>query len=81
MREGCSERHVRTILPLAFLAPEITRSAIDRRLPERSGIASVLMSLPAPWHEQKDWAALRRASDYDLGVRGSNLFGRAQPIR
>jgi hypothetical protein len=51
-RDGCSERYVRSILQLAFLAPEITRFAVDRRLPERSGVAPVLMSLPVPWHEQ-----------------------------
>jgi hypothetical protein len=61
-RWRCSERHVRSILLLAFLAPEITRSAIDRRLPERSGVPPALMSLLAPWHEQTRRLGLARAA-------------------
>ena len=51
-REGCSERYVRSILPLAFLAPEITRAALERRLTEDCGVSQAI-NFPESWQEQK----------------------------
>jgi site-specific DNA recombinase len=50
-REGCSPRKVNMTLSLAFLAPDIVKAAIDRRLPRGVGI-SRLSNLPASWREQ-----------------------------
>jgi site-specific DNA recombinase len=51
-REACSERYVRSVLPLAFLAPDVIRAAIDGRLPEGWGVSQVLRDLPALWGQQ-----------------------------
>jgi hypothetical protein len=50
-REGCSPRRVNMMLSLAFLAPDLTKAAIDGRLPRGIGIAR-LCDLPASWAEQ-----------------------------
>jgi hypothetical protein len=52
-REGCSERYVRSVLPLAFLAPHVIREAIGGRLREGYAVAQLLRDLPPSWHEQR----------------------------
>jgi hypothetical protein len=52
-REGCSERYVRSILPLAFLAPEVLKSALDGRLPDTYGVSRLAANSPPSWDEQK----------------------------
>jgi site-specific DNA recombinase len=53
-REGCTERYVRSILPLAFLAPEVVKSAIDGRLPDTYGGSRLAAaSSPASWDRQR----------------------------
>ena len=47
-REGCSERHVRMVLNLAFLPPSIVRAAVEGRLPAGHGIVS-LSDPPLIW--------------------------------
>ena len=51
-REACSERYVRSVLPLAFLAPDVIQAAIDGRLPEGWGVSQVLRGLATSWDEQ-----------------------------
>ena len=51
-REGLSEKTVRSILSLAFLAPDIVQAAIDGRLPRGIGI-SQMTNLPSDWNEQR----------------------------
>jgi site-specific DNA recombinase len=51
-REGCSERHVRNTLSLAFLAPDIVRAAVGGHLPQGLGITR-LADLPMDWTEQR----------------------------
>lgn len=51
-REGCTERSVRQILSLAFVAPDIIHAALERRLPRGFGM-SRLTGLPMDWSEQR----------------------------
>lgn len=37
-REGCSERHVRMVLNLAFLAPAVVKAAVGGTLPGGWGV-------------------------------------------
>ena len=50
-REGCSVRRVNMTISLAFLAPDLVKAAIDRRLPHGMGVAR-LADLPAEWSRQ-----------------------------
>ena len=52
-REGKSERYVRMVLPLAFLAPDIVEIAASHRLPEGWGVSKLLADLPASWTGQR----------------------------
>ena len=52
-REGCSERYVRSVLPLAFLPPDVIDEAIHGRLPEGYGVSQFLRNIAASWYEQK----------------------------
>jgi site-specific DNA recombinase len=52
-REGCTERYVRSVLPLAFLAPAVVQAAVQARLPD-TYCGSRLAANSAPsWNEQK----------------------------
>jgi len=51
-REGRSERSVRMIHSLAFLAPDIVKAAIEGTLP-RGHSLSTLTDLPMDWTEQR----------------------------
>ena len=54
-QEGKSERSIRMTLSLAFLAPEIVKAAVERRLPRGFGLKR-LVDLPMAWPDQ--WRAL-----------------------
>lgn len=58
-REGRSERSVRMILSLAFLAPDIVKAAIEGTLPRGHGL-STLTDLPMGWVEQQKVVGLGR---------------------
>lgn len=51
-RENRSERSVRMIVSLAFLAPDIVKAAIEGTLPRGHGL-STLTDLPMDWAEQR----------------------------
>ncbi|MGO9774879.1 MAG: recombinase family protein [Roseiarcus sp.] len=51
-REGLPERSARSILSLAFLAPNIVKAAVMGTLPRGFGV-SRLIDLPASWAEQR----------------------------
>ena len=51
-REAISERAVRSMLSLAFLAPDIVEAAADGTLPRGFGL-SRLTDLPPAWHDQR----------------------------
>jgi site-specific DNA recombinase len=52
LREKFSERSVRALLSLAFLAPDLVKAAVDGRLPRGFGV-SRLINLPIDWDEQR----------------------------
>jgi site-specific DNA recombinase len=54
-REGKTERHVRQVLSLAFLAPDLARAAVEGRLPRGFGLKR-LVDLPMAWLDQ--WRAI-----------------------
>ena len=54
-REGKTERSIRLTLSLAFLAPEIVKAAVKRRLPRGFGLKR-LVDLPMAWPDQ--WRTL-----------------------
>ena len=52
-RECCSVRKVNMTISLAFLAPDLVRTAIDGQLTHGMGVAR-LADLPAEWSRQYD---------------------------
>jgi len=50
-RENCSVRKINITISLAFLAPDLVRAAIERRLPHGMGFTR-LADLPAEWSRQ-----------------------------
>jgi DNA invertase Pin-like site-specific DNA recombinase len=54
-REGKSERSIRMMLSLAFLAPDIVKAAVEGCLPRGFGLTR-LIDLPIAWSDQ--WEAL-----------------------
>jgi site-specific DNA recombinase len=52
-REGRSERHVRMLLPLAGLAPDLIEAAVAGRLPEGAGVTGLVPDLPLAWADQR----------------------------
>jgi DNA invertase Pin-like site-specific DNA recombinase len=55
LREGKTERSIRMILSLAFLAPDIVKAAVEGRQPRGYGLKR-LVDLPMVWPDQ--WRAL-----------------------
>src|SRR5207302_3132522 len=51
-REDLSEKTVRSVISLAFLAPDIVQAAVDGRLPRGFGV-SQLTDLPMAWGAQR----------------------------
>ncbi len=51
-RVGCSTRQVNMTISLAFLAPDLVKAAIDRRLPHSFGVTR-MRDLPAEWTRQR----------------------------
>ena len=51
-REKCSERHIRSMLSLACLAPDIVKAAVSGHLPQGLGMTR-LADLPTDWSEQR----------------------------
>jgi hypothetical protein len=54
-REGRTARSIRMTLSLAFLAPEIVKTAVEGRLPRGYGLKR-LVALPMAWLDQ--WCTL-----------------------
>jgi site-specific DNA recombinase len=52
LRENVSGRSIRSLLTLAFLAPDLIKAAVDGRLPRGFGV-SRLVNLPSHWEEQQ----------------------------
>ena len=52
-REGCTERSVRMYISLAFLSPELVRSAVNGTLSDNTGVAQLIDPSPL-WAKQMD---------------------------
>jgi site-specific DNA recombinase len=52
-REGTVERHVRLLLPLAFLSPRIVSALLDGTAPGDLTVTMLARALPASWAEQE----------------------------
>jgi hypothetical protein len=52
-REGKAERHVRLLLPLAFLSPRIVSALLDGTAPADLTITALARALPWSWAEQE----------------------------
>ena len=62
LREKRSERHIRMMLPLAFLAPDIVAAAVARSLPSDLGVSRLTAELPMSWDEQRERFSLVQAN-------------------
>lgn len=60
-REARSERSVRMLLSLAFLAPDIVSAAIAGTLPRKVGLSD-MTNLPMIWTEQREALGLSRSN-------------------
>ena len=52
-QEGCGERQVRFLAPLAFVSPAVVRAIADGCAPAGLTITSLVRSLPLEWVEQE----------------------------
>ena len=52
-REGKVERHIRLLLPLAFLSPRIVSGLLDGTAPAGLTITALARALPWSWAEQE----------------------------
>jgi site-specific DNA recombinase len=52
-REGKAERHIRLLLPLAFLSPRIVSAVLDGTAPADLTITALARALPWSWAEQE----------------------------
>jgi site-specific DNA recombinase len=50
---GLDERYIGSILPLAFLAPDLTEAILDGRQPSSLDLGRCLKRLPPDWKEQR----------------------------
>jgi site-specific DNA recombinase len=58
-REGKTERHIRLLLPLAFLSPRIVSALLDGTAPADLTITALARALPWSWAEQERRLGLR----------------------
>ena len=52
-REGKVERHIRLLLPLAFLSPRIVSGLLDGMAPAGLTVTALARALPWSWAEQE----------------------------
>ncbi len=52
-REGCVERHVRYLAPLAYVSPAIVRAIADGTAPADLTVSALARALPHGWAEQE----------------------------
>lgn len=72
-RAGCSERHVRMLLPLANMAPDLVEAAVEGRLPAGFGAARLCRGLPSSWAEQRRLIPVITAPQAYLGATTCSL--------
>jgi len=52
-REGMAERHVRFLVPLAFVSPRIVSAVLDGTAPADLTVTTLARRLPYSWAEQE----------------------------
>ena len=52
-REGKAERHIRLLVPLAFLSPRIVSALLDGTAPTNLTVTKLARALPSSWAEQE----------------------------
>ena len=52
-REGCTERHLRAVMQLAFVSPRIVQAISDDAVPVGLNATRLTLSLPQLWWEQE----------------------------
>jgi site-specific DNA recombinase len=61
--EGLAERHVRRLVPLAFLSPKIIQAIADSTAPAGLTASSLTQALPHAWtHKSKCWPSAEAGS-------------------
>ena len=51
-REGKGERHIRLLMPLAFVSPRIVGAIVDGTAPAGLTVTALARALPHGWSEQ-----------------------------
>jgi hypothetical protein len=59
-REGKAERHIRLLLPLAFVSPRIVSNILEGTAPAGLTITALARALPWSWAEQERRLGMRR---------------------
>jgi len=59
-REGKAERHIRLLVPLAFLSPRIVSALLDGTGPADLTVTKLARALPHSWAEQERHVEARR---------------------
>jgi site-specific DNA recombinase len=54
VQTGLNERYISRLIPLAFLAPDLTEAILEGRQPAPMTLDSCLKNLPANWDQQRD---------------------------
>jgi hypothetical protein len=58
--EGLAERHVRRLVPLAFLSPKIIQAIADGTVPAGLTVSNLTQALPHAWAAQEHMLGLCR---------------------
>jgi site-specific DNA recombinase len=79
-REGKAERHIRLLLPLAFLSPRIVSALLDGTAPADLTITALARALPWSWAEQErrlglpcDQTAQPATAALDFSLNGERM--------
>jgi site-specific DNA recombinase len=79
-REGKAERHIRHLLPLAFLSPRIVSALLDGTAPADLTITALSRALPWSWAEQERRLGLLCECPTAKAVLGFSLERRAHAL-
>jgi site-specific DNA recombinase len=58
--EGLVERHVRRLVPLAFLSPKIIKAIADGEAPDGMTVSTLTQALPHSWSAQEKMMPSRK---------------------
>ncbi len=63
-QENKSPRNIRTLLSLAFLAPDIIEAIVDERLKVDTTVSDLSVNLPVSWAEQRRYVGMTTSLAY-----------------